>query len=119
MCQLEAGSPDDAAEHFTKALTLFPELQFRPIAAYYLERMGKPVPPPPKTTARTAGSPTPNLDKPLMQSPLSPQGASPPASASGKADSPKTSPKPAEPAKSTSPGKAVSKEPASKGAANP
>jgi tetratricopeptide (TPR) repeat protein len=119
MCQLEAGSPDDAAEHFTKSLTLFPELQFRPIAAYYLERMGKPVPPPPKTPARTAGSPTPDLDKPLMQSPLPPSGASPPASASGKADSPKTSPKPAEPAKSTPPGKAVSKEPASKGTANP
>jgi tetratricopeptide (TPR) repeat protein len=45
MCQLEAGLPDAAAEHFTKALTLDPELVIRPIAAYYLQKLGKPVPP--------------------------------------------------------------------------
>ena len=45
ICQLEAGLPDAAAEHFTKSLTLAPNLTVRPIAAYYLEKMGKPVPP--------------------------------------------------------------------------
>jgi tetratricopeptide (TPR) repeat protein len=45
ICQLEAGLPDEAARHFTAALTLQPDLSMRPIAAYYLEHMGKPVPP--------------------------------------------------------------------------
>jgi tetratricopeptide (TPR) repeat protein len=45
MCQLEGGLPDAASEHFTKALTLDPDLSVRPIAAYYLEKLGKPVPP--------------------------------------------------------------------------
>ena len=44
MCDLEAGMPEDAATHFTQALTLAPELGVRPIAAYYLEKLGKPVP---------------------------------------------------------------------------
>jgi tetratricopeptide (TPR) repeat protein len=48
MCQLEAGMPIEAAESLTKALTLAPGLGVRPIAAYYLEKMGKPVPPPVK-----------------------------------------------------------------------
>ena len=48
LCQLEAGLPANAAESFTKALTLAPSLGVRPIAAYYLEKMGKPVPPPAK-----------------------------------------------------------------------
>ena len=41
----KAGQPTDAADHFTKALTLEPDLTLRPIAAYYLEKLGKPVPP--------------------------------------------------------------------------
>jgi tetratricopeptide (TPR) repeat protein len=45
ICQLEAGMPDEAAKHFTTALTLEPDLAVRPIAAYYLEQIGKPVPP--------------------------------------------------------------------------
>jgi tetratricopeptide (TPR) repeat protein len=48
MCQLEAGLPAEAADSLTKALTLAPGLGVRPIAAYYLEKMGKPVPPPMK-----------------------------------------------------------------------
>lgn len=43
--RLEGGSPDLAAEHLTKALTLLPSMPARPIAAYYLEQIGKPVPP--------------------------------------------------------------------------
>ncbi len=45
ICYLEGGQPTDAADHFTKALTLEPDLTLRPIAAYYLEKLGKPVPP--------------------------------------------------------------------------
>ena len=44
MCNLEAGLPDDAATHFTQALTLAPDLSIRPIATYYLEKLGKSVP---------------------------------------------------------------------------
>jgi tetratricopeptide (TPR) repeat protein len=54
MCYLEAGTPEDAAEHFTQALKLAPDLAVRPIAAYYLEKMGRPVPPPSKSTGATA-----------------------------------------------------------------
>jgi tetratricopeptide (TPR) repeat protein len=48
LCQLEAGMPSEAAENFTNAITLAPALAVRPIAAYYLEKMGKPVPALPK-----------------------------------------------------------------------
>ena len=51
MCDLEAGLPDEAAVHFTKALTLAPDLAVRPIATYYLEKMAKPVPAAAKTAA--------------------------------------------------------------------
>ena len=44
MCELEAGLPTDAGEHFTNALTWAPDLPLRPIAAYYLQKLGKPVP---------------------------------------------------------------------------
>ena len=54
MCQLEAGMPLDAVESLTKALTLAPGLAVRPIAAYYLEKMGQPVPPPPKNARAEA-----------------------------------------------------------------
>lgn len=52
ICRLESGVPDaspehpeGAASHFTKALTLSPDLSTRPIIAYYLEMLGKTVPP--------------------------------------------------------------------------
>ena len=51
MCQLEAGMPRGAAESLSKSLTLAPDIGIRPIAAYYLEKMGKPVPPPSKLRA--------------------------------------------------------------------
>jgi tetratricopeptide (TPR) repeat protein len=44
LCRLEAGTPELAAEHFTKALTLAPRIGLRPVIAYYLEKLGKPVP---------------------------------------------------------------------------
>jgi tetratricopeptide (TPR) repeat protein len=48
LCLLESGSPDGAAEYFTRALKLVPDLTVRPIIAYYLEKLGKPVPELPK-----------------------------------------------------------------------
>jgi tetratricopeptide (TPR) repeat protein len=57
MCLLEAGQPEDSAKHFTQALTLAPDLPVRPIAAYYLEKMKKPVPPAPKRAAGKSAAP--------------------------------------------------------------
>jgi hypothetical protein len=54
LCQLEAGLPVDAGSSFTSALTLAPDLAVRPIAAYYLERLGKPVPPRSKSDGQAA-----------------------------------------------------------------
>jgi tetratricopeptide (TPR) repeat protein len=42
---LESGKPENAAEFFTKALELAPDLALRPLIAYYLEKLGRPVPP--------------------------------------------------------------------------
>ncbi len=44
-CLLESGDPEKAADAFTKALTLVPDLALHPLIAYYLEKLGKPVPP--------------------------------------------------------------------------
>jgi tetratricopeptide (TPR) repeat protein len=46
LCLLEGGRPDLAAGPLDQALTLAPDLALRPVAAYYLEKLGKPVPPP-------------------------------------------------------------------------
>jgi tetratricopeptide (TPR) repeat protein len=46
LCLLEAGRPDLAAGPLDQALSLAPDLALRPVAAYYLEKLGKPVPPP-------------------------------------------------------------------------
>jgi tetratricopeptide (TPR) repeat protein len=46
LCLLEAGRPDLAAGPLDQALRLAPDLALRPVAAYYLEKLGKPVPPP-------------------------------------------------------------------------
>lgn len=83
LCRLESGAPDSAAEHFTKALELVPDMQARRLIAYYLEKMGKHVPPstsekekqeqrekkekktdePAKTTAKPANATSENADK--------------------------------------------------------
>ena len=44
LCLLESGSPERAAETFTHVLKLSPEIAVRPIVAYYLQKLGKPVP---------------------------------------------------------------------------
>jgi tetratricopeptide (TPR) repeat protein len=51
LAALEGGFPPDlVAEHFENALKLEPNLTVRPVIAYYLEKLGKPVPPPRITT---------------------------------------------------------------------
>jgi tetratricopeptide (TPR) repeat protein len=115
MCDLEAGMPDDAADHFTKALTLAPDLAVRPIATYYLEKMGKPVPAPAKATAIAPAQP--GAIKGPVGGPASPVVA-PPNSATPPSST--TEPAPAqpqpvgEPAKTAAPKPATAKEPAPK-----
>jgi tetratricopeptide (TPR) repeat protein len=68
LCLLEGGAPAEAADHFARALTLQPDYNVRPLVAYYLEQLGKPVPP----------APEPNRPElPLLGGPGA--GASPPA----------------------------------------
>ncbi len=55
LCHLESGAPDKAAEYFTHALKIVPDLGLRPLIAYYLEKLGKPVPALPKSKAESAG----------------------------------------------------------------
>ena len=59
MCELEAGIPADASEHFNKALTLNSDFAVRPIATYYLQKTGKPVPELTKS-AQSAATPPPD-----------------------------------------------------------
>jgi tetratricopeptide (TPR) repeat protein len=115
MCNLEAGLPDDAATHFTQALTLAPDLGVRPIAAYYLEKLGKPVPELKSNTATTSvagAAPKPAVN-PLFptlgptERPVLPVG-SPNAAASVQPNAPN------EGAKATNPAPAAAKEPAPK-----
>ena len=64
--RLEGGLPPDlAADHFQTALKLEPDLTVRPLIAYYLEKLGKPVPPrqpearPGRRSPPTPADPTP------------------------------------------------------------
>jgi hypothetical protein len=45
LCRLEMAKPDLAPAPLTEALTLVPDMALRPVAAYYLEKLGQPVPP--------------------------------------------------------------------------
>lgn len=49
LCRLESGKPEQAVGPLTKTLTLVPGNLLRPVVAYYLEKLGKPVPVPPPT----------------------------------------------------------------------
>ncbi len=63
MCALEAGIPAEASEHFNKAIALAPDFAVRPIANYYLQKIGKTVPDLTKSdqaAAKPAASPTDN-----------------------------------------------------------
>jgi tetratricopeptide (TPR) repeat protein len=112
ICQLEAGLPDEAARHFTAALTLEPDLSMRPIAAYYLEQMGKPVPP--KREARGKAKVVPVDAKPSGAAAIlekaSAVGTPPPAAPRDQASP--TDTKPAAPRTETDPSPAPKPEPA-------
>ncbi len=80
MAALEGGFPPEyVAEHLEEALKLEPDLTVRPVIAYYLEKLGKPVPPPrsasPKKAepAKAVTEPTPVVEpaKPV-ELPLNP-----------------------------------------------
>jgi tetratricopeptide (TPR) repeat protein len=73
LCWLESGNPDRAVEPLTQALTLAPDLPQRPIAAYYLEKLGKPVPPP-STPAETATKAPAGDAAPTSPDPVKAQG---------------------------------------------
>jgi tetratricopeptide (TPR) repeat protein len=62
-CLLESGSPDEAADYFTRALKLVPDLAYRPIIAYYLTKMGKPVPEPPVQPQSQPAKPVSPVDR--------------------------------------------------------
>jgi tetratricopeptide (TPR) repeat protein len=97
ICQLEAGLPEEAAKHFTQALTLQPNLAVRPIVAYYLERMGKPVPPASRSEAGTKAGPAPaatEQGKPVA-SPSPSESATPGKATQEKAASPQPTKPPA------------------------
>jgi tetratricopeptide (TPR) repeat protein len=78
MAALEGGLPPEiTAEHLANALRLEPDLALRPVIAYYLEKLGKPVPPPrAKTTATPA---TTEPAKPAETSAPAPTTELPPA----------------------------------------
>ena len=94
LCLLESGSPDRAAEYFTRALKLVPELSVRPIITYYLEKLGKPVPELPKK----ADLPQPRAGT-TVDSLLRGPGPSPATSPLAAPNPTAASPAPAEPAK--------------------
>jgi tetratricopeptide (TPR) repeat protein len=81
ICRLEGGAPEQAAEHFTKVLTLTPNFTLRPVVAYYLEKLGKPVPPPSTGTAAPAATPVKPAAEPARaaNSPKQPTAPSTPA----------------------------------------
>ena len=113
MCQLEAGMPEAAAESLSKALTLAPDLGIRPIAAYYLEKIGKPVPPPSKSATPRGTTPeTPQdvLKRDILPTIGQPLGTSKPAE-SKKAAAPAETAKDSKPPESKT---VVPAEPASK-----
>jgi tetratricopeptide (TPR) repeat protein len=70
LCLLESGEPARAAEHFTNALKLRPNLPTRPVIVYYLEKLGQPAPPIPTEVASPSGTVTPrSADIPLPETP--------------------------------------------------
>jgi tetratricopeptide (TPR) repeat protein len=71
---LESGEPDRAAEYFTQALKLVPDLPVRPIIAYYLERMGRPVPELPKAAGPVSIKPKSAVAE-LLETPMPVTGA--------------------------------------------
>jgi tetratricopeptide (TPR) repeat protein len=97
LCQLEAGMPESAAESFTSALKLAPEIPVRRIIAYYLEHLGKPAPELSKKAEPVLPVPDSPLDRLKSTTAASgvkpaPAPADPTTPASGRADLPKPAP---------------------------
>jgi tetratricopeptide (TPR) repeat protein len=107
MCQLEGGLPEEAAGSFTKALTLAPDMAVRPIAAYYLQKLGKPVPPPRKAAGAATGTKPASSVSPLDPGLLLPRL---PAQPSTPGSQPSSEPAAGKPA--AQPGKPPTSEPA-------
>jgi len=83
---LEWGDPVQAAEHFSKALKLSPDLAYRPIIAYYLEQIGEPVPPAKIDAAeQSAAKPAEPASKPAAE-PAKPNEPSKPEAAEEKGE---------------------------------
>jgi tetratricopeptide (TPR) repeat protein len=87
--RLESGQSAMAADQFTMALTLAPNLNTRPIAAYYLGKLGKPVPPP-RTTDKDKDK---DKDKEKTEKAKEPEPAARPETSEAR-DEPKTEEKP-------------------------
>jgi tetratricopeptide (TPR) repeat protein len=100
-CLLEAGDPPRAAEHFTNALVLKGDLPLRPVISYYLEKLGKPVPPAvPVPAAPPATAPEPAKDAKATEpaaKPVEPSAAKPGEPSAGQPREPALNP--SEPAK--------------------
>lgn len=60
LCLLEMGEPDRAAEHLVRSLQLSPDSPLRPVIAYYLRELGRPVPPPPDNRHEAGGTSEPS-----------------------------------------------------------
>ena len=68
LASLEAGAPvDETAAHFESVLKLVPDAAVRPVVAYYLEKLGKPVPVDPNPEP---ASTTPAVAAPVGPAPL-------------------------------------------------
>jgi tetratricopeptide (TPR) repeat protein len=93
---LESGTPERAAEHFTQALNLSPDHTLRPLIAYYLEKLGKPVPALPSDLEATPARTPSALDQLLPASVPTPSRPAttvkPPSTEASKATSEPTRP---------------------------
>jgi hypothetical protein len=71
MASLEAGMPaDEVAKHLTSSLELSPSNALRPVIAYYLKKLGKPVPPAPEKPKPPTAAPTrPDSFGPMLLAP--------------------------------------------------
>lgn len=89
LCDLESGESSVAAESFTQALTLAPQLPTRRVSAYYLEKLGKPVPPVPEKSAESTTKAKGTADKPKAEDADKPKAEESPKPKAEDAEKPK------------------------------
>ena len=81
LCMLESGSLEGAGDTLAHTLKLVPDIAFRPIIAYYLQKLNKPVPELPSKTTKPPGSAAPlatapaSTPKPATTEPAKPTNA--------------------------------------------